>query len=125
MSNKNTMIKNETLNAFNAMWGQHPSPVLMLRTNRDIVAVNEAGKLLGIPEGIKCFQLAGQSSICDKCKGNAAIKENKGKRAAAWQSKRNMFVDTYWIPVQGETGLFIHFGNDITEYVKEELIEKQ
>lgn len=125
MSKENTPVKNETLNAFNAMWGLHPSPVLLIRTNREIVAINETGRNLGIPEGIKCFQLAGNSSICDRCKGTAAVKENKGKRAAAWQAKRNMFVDTYWIPVQDETGLFVHFGNDITEYVREEFIEKQ
>ncbi|MBU1194298.1 MAG: hypothetical protein KKE62_02440 [Proteobacteria bacterium] len=124
MSNENTVIKEETLNAFNAMWDLHPSPVLLIRTNRDIVAVNEAGRHLGIPAGIKCFQLAGNSSICDGCKGTAAVKENTGKQAAAWQAKRNMFVDTYWIPVQDETGLFVHFGNDITEYVKEEFIGK-
>lgn len=125
MPNENTAIKEESIDAFNAMWGLHPSPVMLIKANRDIVAVNESGKQLGIPLGIKCFQLTQKNGICEGCKGNLSLKENTAKRTTAWQAKMDMFVDTYWIPVQGETGLFIHFGNDITEYVREELIEKQ
>jgi hypothetical protein len=38
--------------------------------------------------------------------------------------KRITDADTYWIPIGGEDGLFIHFGNNITEWVKEELCDK-
>lgn len=114
-------INADIIRAFDAMWGLHPSPVMMLKSNREIVAVNTAAQNLGIPLGIKCFQLTGKEQICDGCLGNAALKEQNAKRTASWQDKLNMFADTYWIPVQGEDGLFIHFGNDITPYTKEEL----
>ena len=114
-------INTDIISAFDAMWGLHPSPVMMLKSNREIVAVNAAAQKLGIPPGIKCFQLTGNEKICDGCLGNAALKAHDAKRTASWQDKLNMFADTYWIPVQGEEGLFIHFGNDITPYTKEEL----
>lgn len=121
IENSATQVSNDILSAFNSMWGLHPSPVMLIKANREIVAVNAAGQELGIPAGIKCFQLADRNKICEGCQGNDALKEQVGKRVASWQAKLNMFADTYWVPVQGEPGLFIHFGNNITPYVKEEL----
>ena len=65
--------------------------------------------------------LTGKEKMCDGCLGNEALKEQVGKRVSAWQEKLNMFADTYWIPIQGKDRLFVHFGNDITPYVKDEL----
>ena len=123
MSDENAKnnVSDDVLEAFDIMWGLHPSPVMLIKADRDIVAVNEAGKQLGIPAGVKCFQLTGQDKICNGCQGNPMLKENTAKRSTRWNVKLNMFADTYWIPVRGQDGLFIHFGNNITEYVKEEL----
>lgn len=113
--------KQETIIAFDAMWGLHPSPVLLIKANRDIVAVNEVGRKLGVKPGTKCFQLSGNDHICDGCQANAALKECTARRAAAWHAKLNMFMDTYWIPVRGQEDLYVHFFNDLTPYVKESL----
>lgn len=123
MSNENTSsgVSSDILKAFDTMWGLHPSPVLLVKTNREIVAVNEEGKKLGIPVGIKCFQLTGKDKVCERCLAGEALKDRMGKRAGSWQEKLNMFTDSYWIPVRGETELYVHFGNDITQYVREEL----
>ena len=114
-------VSRDVLAAFDAMWGLHPSPVMLIKANRDIVAVNEEMKKLGVSPGVKCFQLTGKAGICEGCRGNEALKERKGKRKAAWQEKLNMFADTYWIPVKGQNDLFVHFGNNITPYVKKAL----
>jgi hypothetical protein len=114
-------VRSEVLNAFDTMWGLHPSPVLLLNAKRGIVAVNEAGIKVGIPLGIKCFQLTGKDRICDGCLGNEALRDHMGKRAGSWQDKMNMFSDSYWVPVKGQAGLFVHFGNDITEFVRKDL----
>ena len=121
MSNEieNSGVSSDVLAAFDAMWGLHPSPVLLIKANREIVAANEEMKKLGVSPGMKCFQLTGKDKICEGCLGNEALKENMGKRKAAWQEELNMFYDSYWVPVQGQKGLFVHFGNDITPYVKE------
>jgi hypothetical protein len=114
-------VSREVLAVFDAMWGLHPSPVMLIKANRDIVAVNERMKKLGVSPGIKCFQLTGKDRICKGCRGNEALKEGKGKREGAWQAQLNMFADTYWSPVKGRKDLYVHFGNDITPFVKEEL----
>lgn len=114
-------VRADILSAFDAMWGGYPAPVMLIRANREIVATNAAGQELGIPTGTKCFQLTGREKICEGCLGNEALKEGVAKRVASWQEKLTMFADTYWIPVQGEEGLYIHFGNNITPYVKDEL----
>ena len=120
-SNHAVSVKKEIIDAFDVMWGLHPAPVMLIKADREIVAVNQAGQELGIPTGIRCFQLTGNDHICDGCQGNLSLKDNTSKRSVAWSDKLNMFADTYWIPVCGEEGLFIHFGNDITEWGKEGL----
>lgn len=114
-------LKKEIEAAFRAMWGLHPSPVMLIKADRDILAVNEAGRKLGIQVGQKCFALTGNKGICKGCQGNDALKNGSARRLAAWSEKLNMFTDTYWVPVVGEQGLFVHFGNNITEWVKDEL----
>lgn len=121
--NQNSSVNEEIIAAFDIMWGLHPSPVMLIKANREIVAVNDVGKQLGIPLGMQCFQLTGQQGVCAGCMANQALKDGVARRAAAWQDKLNMFADTYWVPVRGQKGLFIHFGNNITEYVKEVLCE--
>lgn len=111
----------DALNAFNSMWGLYPAPVMLLKADREIVAINTVAEKMGIPIGIKCFQLSKKDKICEGCLGNEALKARTGKRVTAWQQELNMFVDTYWIPVQEANGLYVHFGNNITPYVKDEL----
>lgn len=108
---------------FNLMWGLYPAPVFLVRGNRDIVAVNQAAENMGIPVGVKCHELAGNSTICPKCKGNLCLKKRKAQRSMVYIPSQKAFGDTYWVPVLGETDLFVHFFNDISEHVRPELLQ--
>lgn len=119
--NGDSGVSKAVLEAFDAMWGLYPAPVLLLKANREIVAVNDEGRTLGIPVGIKCFQLSGKDRVCEGCLANSALKEGLGKREVSWQEKMNMLADSYWIPVRGASDLYVHFANNITAYAKDEL----
>lgn len=114
-------VKPETLAAFKAMWGMHPSPVQLIKANRDIVAVNDVGQKRGVKTGTKCFRLVGNDRICDVCQGSVALKERSARRAVAWQARLNMFIDIYWIPVACKEDLYVRFFNDLTPYAKASL----
>lgn len=118
-------VSENTINAFTSMWGAYPSPVMLLKANREIVAANDAALKMGIPLGIKCFSLTGNSGACEHCQAKEALNGESASRLTGWSDKLNIFSDTYWIPVKGEKGLFVHFGNNITDWVKEDLINKK
>ena len=115
-------VTQEILDAFHLMWDLHPSPVMLVRANREIVAVNTTGKELGIPAGAKCFSLAGRESVCKHCQANAALAEGKARRAGSYAESLGGFVDGYWTPLAGVPGLYLHYGNNISEYVRPELL---
>ncbi|KHK01035.1 hypothetical protein [Desulfovibrio sp. TomC] len=117
-----TSVTQEILDAFHLMWDLHPGPVMLVRANREIVAVNATGKELGIPEGSKCFTLAGRNSLCKNCKGNAALADGTAKRSGTYSESYGGFVDGYWTPLVGVPGLFLHYANNISEYVRPELL---
>lgn len=117
-----TNVKPETLNSFKQMWNLHPSPVLLVHKNRDILAVNKAAAEAQVPVGIKCYDLCKGDNVCAGCKANASLKKNEGIRKLALSKGTDQFMDGYWIPVEGEEDIYVHFGNDITEYVKPELL---
>ncbi|OLN28843.1 hypothetical protein DVDV_1408 [Desulfovibrio sp. DV] len=117
-----TPVTQEILDAFHLMWDLHPGPAMLVRANREIVAVNATGKELGIPEGIKCFTLAGCESVCKHCKGNAALADGKAKRSGSYSERLGGYLDGYWTPLAGVPGLYLHYGNNISEYVRPELL---
>lgn len=109
---------------FNLMWGLYPAPVLLVRGNRNIVAVNKAAENMGVPVGVKCYELAGNTAICPKCKGNLCLKNREAQRNGTYYPPQKAFADTYWVPVLGEEDLFVHFFNDISEHVRPELLQR-
>ena len=111
----------EAKKAFESMWGLYPAPVCLLRADREILAVNDEMSKLGVQVGSKCFQMNERDRLCEGCQGNAALRESASKRVLGWDAKRKIFSDGYWVPVKGTKDLMVHFGNDITKYVKEEL----
>jgi hypothetical protein len=111
----------EAVQAFEATWFYYPAPVFLLHRNRDIIAMNKAAKDLGILTGMKCFQLSGAKGIHNNCLGNAALREQTGKRSVMYVPQMKQVLDSYWLPVVGEKNLLIHFAADITEYAKPEL----
>ncbi|MBU4318747.1 MAG: hypothetical protein KKF30_15930 [Proteobacteria bacterium] len=114
--------KESIIQAFHQNWNLHPFPVLLLQADRTILAVNEPGRKLGVPVGKKCFQLTGKDKVCPYCQANTAMKEKRGIQVGSYQEARKQFVETFWVPLEGEEKIFLHYGNDITQWVKEELL---
>ena len=116
-------VKPETITSFKAMWNLHPGIVLLLNKDRNILATNKAGEKMGISPEMKCYSLGGGSNICAGCKGNASLHKGVGMNKVAYSEVMKQCIDSYWIPVEGEEGVFVHFGNDISEYVRPEFME--
>jgi hypothetical protein len=62
-----------TIDAFSLMWGNYPGPAMLLNKKHDILAVNKAGKHLGLVPGIKCHSLTGKDRMCPGCKAPMAL----------------------------------------------------
>lgn len=115
-------VKPEVLRAFELMWGLHPGPVMLIHKGREILAVNQAAAALGLPVGILCHSLYPSDKPCPHCLANKALKQAQAVRRTAYVPTQKRFVDGFWIPVVGEPELYVHFGNDITEYVRPDLL---
>ncbi len=118
-----TEVNTEILKAFHLMWDMFPTPVFLLRKNRDIIDFNQTAKNRGVRPGGKCYQLSGDDCIHKQCLGNAALAEGTGKRSVGYYAPSKRFVDSYWLPISGEKDLFIHFAIDITKYANPELFK--
>ena len=103
------------IQAFKQMWGNYPEFVLLLDKNHLIVAVNKFAENLGIEPGINCFSLNQTDRMCRHCKAPLMRKEGKAQRQVSFNDGRGV-MDGYWIPVEGSDGLYVHFGNNITEW---------
>lgn len=121
-STENNCEKDNIIQAFHQNWNLHPFPVLLIQADRTILAVNEPGKKLGIPVGSKCFQLAGKDKVCPFCQANMAMKEKKGIQVGSYQEARKQFVETFWVPLEGNESIYLHYGNNITQWVREDLL---
>lgn len=113
----------DVTSSFLLMWGNYPSPVMLLKKNHTIIEVNEAGKTLGIQKDTKCYSLRGQNTICDGCKASSALKKGEGLRHVAYSKDFQIILDSYWIPLKESSEYYVHFGNDITGYCKDEVFE--
>lgn len=108
------------IKSFEQMWGNYPELVLLLNKKHVVVAVNKAGKEHGIIPGINCFTLNNTDKMCKGCKAPMMRKERKAQRHVTYSDKIGV-VDGYWIPVEESDGLYVHFGNNITEWANSEL----
>jgi hypothetical protein len=117
-------IEPEVVEAFHKMWDHYPSVVMLIQADRSILAVNLEGERMNIQPGIRCFRLAGRDKVCDHCMANEALREGKAKRFTGFIERLKQFRDSYWVPVAGEINIYVHFGNDITLFVREELCGK-
>lgn len=119
-----SLVKNEILESFDAMWGKFPAPVMLIHSSREVLAVNDFAKDLGISNGIKCHSLYPSDKPCPGCLANKALKNDETVRKCTFDKRTGIFYDGYWIPVKGEKDIYVHYGADITEFVKPELLEK-
>ena len=111
MAEQNTQV----IHAFRQMWGNYPELVLLLNQKHEIVAVNKVAQELGIEPGINCFSLNGTNRMCKGCKAPAMRKQGKAQRHVVCNDTLGI-VDSYWIPVDDSDGLYVHLGNNITQW---------
>jgi hypothetical protein len=121
MENENVKSEEKVLEAFHMMWDEYPSPVMLLSRKHDIISVNKAADIMGIPTGIKCHELTPGVSHAKYCKAGAALKSGTGKREVCKLETNQQVIDSYWVPVHEGEGYLLHFGNDITEYADHSL----
>ena len=117
-----TEQKSDYREAFRKMWGNYPTPVYLVNRARDLVAVNTAAEEMGAGKIEKCYHLNNSNRVCPNCQGNKCLKEQRAYVTNEFNEKCQQFISGYWIPVADEPDLFVHFGNDITPYVREELL---
>ncbi|MFW5734966.1 MAG: hypothetical protein ACOCWR_07905 [Oceanidesulfovibrio sp.] len=60
-------VRLDVLEAFFMMWDLYPEPVMLIHANRDVLAVNEAARNLGLSAGIKCHSLYPSEKPCPNC----------------------------------------------------------
>jgi hypothetical protein len=121
---ENTGVSPEIIKAFHLMWDMFPTPVFLLKKDRTIVDFNQTAKDRGVRLGMKCYQLSGDDCIHKECLGNSALEGGVGKRSVGYYAPSKRFVDSYWLPIQGQKDLFVHFAIDITQYANPALFTK-
>ncbi len=104
------MVDQQTLDAFEQMWGPFPEPVMLVQKDRTILARNELARTVGIPTGIKCFSLNAEavSTACKTCKANLALREHRTVCTEEMQNGKK--VIGYWMPLKNEPDVYVHFG---------------
>lgn len=102
-------VSKNTIEAFHLMWDYFPHGVMLLKKNRDIVAVNKRTRERGIKEGTKCYQIGGQTEIHKYCLANKALETRITQRLVNHDKTKGRITDTYWVPLATEDGLYLHF----------------
>lgn len=117
-------VDQSVLEAFDTMWSLYPEPVLLIHACREILAVNQRAAEVGITTGIKCHSLYPSERPCPGCLANKMLKSGQAERKGSVDPRTDRYLDSYWIPVKGVDKVYVHFGNDITDFVKPELLDK-
>ena len=115
--------REEVIRSFRKMWDPFPARVLLLTKDRTVRAANAMALETGVKVGTKCYQLTGSDDIHAACLANAALADQEPKRNVGLYGER--FLDSYWLPVPGETDLYIHFAIDITKWADPALMTKR
>lgn len=113
-------ISQEITRNFHLFWDNYPAVVMLVHKNRTIIATNKAGQDIGCPVGMRCIDL-GEKKHHAGCRANKALQAGAGVREVCYVEHMGQVVDGYWIPLAGGEDLYVHFGNDITEWAAEHL----
>lgn len=101
------MVDTKIVEAFQLMWGNFPEPVMLVHKSREILAVNKACSQAGGVVGIKCSSI-GTPEQHKRCRANQAL---ASQQATYVKSETNgKVVIGYWIPVEGNPDIYVHFG---------------
>lgn len=107
------------VDSFQKMWGTFPEPVMLVRRDRTVLAVNDLGSELGIKPEIKCFSLNTDEHVVDNCRGCRANEALRTGRAISRKELINgVEVIGYWVPVKGVPDVYVHFGVGTAESIE-------
>ncbi|WP_371373248.1 hypothetical protein [Sporomusa aerivorans] len=101
------MIDDKIIEAFHLMWGNFPEPVMLVHKTREILAVNEACRLVGGTAGIKCSSI-GSPERHKRCLANQALASQQASYSKGESNGKT--VIGYWIPVTGQPDIYVHLG---------------
>ena len=122
---ENSSQKSSVTASFHLMWGNYPFPAMLINSDHEIQAVNRLARELGITPGIRCHALTGKTATCPGCKAHGALKKGEGRRHVGYSEVLGQVLDSYWVPLEGSQTLYVHFGNNITEYAKAGLLPEK
>jgi len=104
---KNPVIREDLVEAFNKMWGKAPWPVMLIHKSHTIIAQNPL--CIKLVKGSFCGQKCVNAFSGDHsgCRAQEAIKQ----QLATTSSFERMGLKgcSYWIPVAGEPEYLLHF----------------
>lgn len=104
--------KLNVIESFHLMWGDFPEPVLLVKKNHDILAVNKAANKVGISVGIKCSSI-GKPQDHKGCLAYEAFKTQQAISKKVITKEGDKI--SYWIPLEEYPDICIHFGISIPE----------
>ncbi|WP_308547217.1 hypothetical protein [uncultured Selenomonas sp.] len=100
------MERSDVICAFHAMWDHFPEPVMLIKKNRQIYAVNPKAASLGLSDQIKCSSIgAPERHKCCLC--NRAVDEARTVCTKYDGPSGKAFG--YWMPFAGAEEYIIHF----------------
>ena len=108
-------ISEEVSRNFHLFWDNFPFPVMLVRKDRTIVELNQAGQAMGCVPGTRCADI-GKKEDHRGCLANQALQEQSAKRVVAYVESYGVVLDSYWVPLAGAEDLYLHFSVDITEF---------
>ena len=115
-----TQVSQDLVKHFHLFWNNFPQPVLLVHKDRTVIAGNKVTEPMGYIPGTRCSD-RGPKEAHRNCLAKFAMRDNKTQRSVEYSNLAGMVLDTYWIPLEGEPDLYIHFAVDITPYAADKM----
>lgn len=115
------MKDEELIQAFHVMWNDFPEAVMIIKKDREIIAVNSKAADFGLKPGMKCSSL-GSPEQHKGCLCNRAA-DSKQTVAITYQGPFGKAYG-YWIPISERPEWIIHFGVGSTFAYEESNIKR-
>lgn len=100
------MDEQKIIEAFHMMWDHFPEPVLLIKKNRRIYAVNRKAASFGMGKQVRCID-RGNPEQHKGCLCNRAVDE-KRTVCSMYQSQAGKAYG-FWMPVAGAEEYILHF----------------
>ena len=115
------MKDEELIQAFHVMWNDFPEAVMIIKKDREIIAVNSKATDFGLKPGMKCSSV-GSPEQHKGCLCNRAA-DSKQTVAITYQGPFGKAYG-YWIPISERPEWIIHFGVGSTFAYEESNIKR-